>query len=215
MKKLALLLIGASLFVACKKDPGSVSGNVYYKYNDYVGNKPDAGTEIKLYNLDKGAEPATYETTSDVQGNYKIEGVIPGDYLLFTISKSTTASNVDILDQFIANSKDLTDLFGTNIGGLSKDIEELKALETFKAEAYAAAMDNLTEGKKYIDEYGKYLKESSDKQVAIGKKLPPKLKILYSSVMGYDQNLEIKKITVEETKNVQTNTDFGITYSSK
>lgn len=43
MKKLLLLFVGAALLTACKKDPGSVSGNVYYKFNDYVGNKPDGG----------------------------------------------------------------------------------------------------------------------------------------------------------------------------
>ncbi|MXN91792.1 hypothetical protein GR160_11200 [Flavobacterium sp. Sd200] len=215
MKKLVLLFAATAFFTACKKDPGSTSGNVYYKYNDYVGNKPDAGAEIKLYNLNKGAEPATYEATTDVQGNYKIENIVPGDYLLFTVSKATTASNAEILDQFVANSKDLKELFGGDIESLSKDADELKSLEENKAQAYAKAMSDFTVGDKYINEYGKYLKESTAKQDAIGKKLPAKLKLFYSAAVGYDQKIEIKRINVEEAKNVQTNTDFGITYSSK
>jgi hypothetical protein len=212
MKKLLLFVAGASLFVACKKDPGSMSGNVYYKYNDFVGNKPDAGAEIKLYNLDKGAEPATYETTSDLQGNYKIEGVIPGDYLLFTKSKSTTASNVDISDQFVTNSKELKMLFGRDIDALSKDVQELKTIEENKAKAYATAMSNFTEGDKYINQYAKFLKESTSKQNVIEGKLPSELKSYYSASTGYNKKVEIRKVTVQEAKNIQTNTDFGVTY---
>ena len=212
MKKLLLLFLGTSLLVACKKDPGSVSGNVYYKYNEYVGNKPDAGTEVKLYNLDKDAESPTYESTTDVQGNYKIENIVPGDYLLLIRSKTVTAQNVDILDQFVANSKDLKELFGGEIKDLNKENEDLKLLEKNKTEAYANAMANLGSADKYIKEYGKYLKEITEKQKSIESKLPSQLKKLFSAVVGYDQKIELKKITVEEAKNQQNNTDFGITY---
>lgn len=212
MKKLVLLFAVAAFLTGCKKNPGSVSGNVYYTYNDYVGNKPDAGCKILLYNLDKSAEPSLYEATTDVQGNYKVENVVPGNYLLISESKATTASSVDILDQFVANSNDLNELFGGNIAGLAKDAQELKTIENNKAEVYAKAMNIFTEGDKYINEYGKYLKEGTAKESAIGKKLPAKLQQFYSASLGYDQKIEIKKITVEEAKNIQTNTDFGITY---
>jgi hypothetical protein len=33
-------------------DYGTLTGNAYWKYNNYVGNKPDAGAEVTLYSLD-------------------------------------------------------------------------------------------------------------------------------------------------------------------
>ncbi|KGO93265.1 carboxypeptidase-like regulatory domain-containing protein [Flavobacterium subsaxonicum] len=212
MKKLLLLFVGALLLVSCKKDPGSVSGNVYYKFNEFVGNKPDAGTTVKLYNLDKGAEPATYETTSDVQGNYKLENVVPGDYLLLVRSKTTTAENIEIYNQFAANSKELKELFGGDLDKLNKETEELAAIEKNKLEAYTNALSSHDQGDKYLNDYAKYLKEGTAKQKSISDKLPTALKSLVSAATGYDQKIELKKITVEEAKNVQNNTDFGVTY---
>lgn len=212
MKKLLLLFVGVSMLTACKKDPGSISGNVYYKYNDYQGNKPDAGTTIKLYNVDKGAEPATYEATTDVQGNYKIGGVIPGDYLLFIRSKNTTAKNEDIFEQFLANSKELKELFGNDLEKITKEVEELKAIEAKKSETYTNAITKLDAGDKYLNEYSALLKEGSAKQKSIVSKLPAELKKIVSEALGYDQKVEIKKVTVEEAKDVSGNTDFGITY---
>jgi hypothetical protein len=38
------------LFASCKPEIGSVEGSIYWKDN-YVGNKPDAGSEITIYHL--------------------------------------------------------------------------------------------------------------------------------------------------------------------
>lgn len=212
MKKIFILAVSALAIVACSKEPGSVSGSVFYKYNDYVGNKPDAGSTIKLYNVDKSAEPAKYEVTTDVQGNYKISGVVPADYLLFIQSKTTTAKATDVLSQLSANAKEAKEVFGVDAEKISKQIEELKVIEVKQTEAYANAMEHLDAGDKYVKEYGQHIKDSKAKLNSILDALPKDMQNLLAISEGYGPKLEIKKVTVAEAKDSQNNTDFGITY---
>ncbi|MCO6146979.1 hypothetical protein [Flavobacterium sp. NRK1] len=138
--------------------------------------------------------------------------MVPAEYLLFIQSKATTAKATDVLSQLTANAKEVKDVFEIDTEKLSKDTEELKDIETKKDQAYSDAMKYLDAGDKYIDEYGKLMKEGSAKLKAILEGMPKDLQNSLAISEGYGPKLEIKKITVEETKNSQTNTDFGITY---
>jgi hypothetical protein len=215
MKKTVFLVIAALAIVSCTKNPGSFSGNVFYKFNDFVGNKPDAGSAVKLYNVDKGAEPAKYEAITDVQGNYKIENVAPADYLLFIQSKNTTAKLTDIVDQLVANSKEVKDVFGASTDGIKTKNEELKAIAVKMDKAYANAMEHASEtavSDGYIKEYGELIKEKEEKTKAILSEMPKELQAALAITEGTGPKVELKKVQVEEAKNAQNNTDFGITY---
>jgi hypothetical protein len=46
-------LIALLLVVYCgRSQTGNISGNAFWKYNDYVGNKPDAASDVLLYRID-------------------------------------------------------------------------------------------------------------------------------------------------------------------
>lgn len=195
------------------QDPGSVSGNVFYKYNDFVGNKPDAGTLVKLYDADGEAKTPKYETTSDVQGNFKIENVEPDEYLAFIQSKSTTAKDIELFDQLQANSKEIKHVFGVDVDAMSADIKEVKSLDDLADVKYAEAMSHLdASGDKYVAEYGSILKKREEKMKVLIAKLPDDFKKNIGLSDGVSSKLELKKIKVEEAKNFQSNTDFGLTY---
>ena len=214
-KTIFLAFLAFAALASCSKEPGSVSGNIFYKYNDFVGNKPDAGTSIKLYNVDKGAESAAYEVTSDVQGNYKIESVAPDTYLAFIESKATTAQTIDVLEQLQNNAEEVKEIFGMDVAAIKKDIEDYKALQEKEAAAIDAALSSESADKdKLLKDYEDILKEQIAKAKALGDKIPEKLaKLLKLDLkLGYGPKFEIKKLVVEEKKNLQNNTDFGVTY---
>ena len=212
MKKILQIALAASfLFVSCKKEPGSVSGNVYYKFNDYVGNKPDAGATIKVFNLDKGAEPAVYEGTADVQGNYKVSGINPADYLLVVKSKTTTALTGDILQQLLKNAEGVKAVFGVDMMTFKSDIDMLSALD-FTNDGLIAGMDtsNYTENEVKINENKAKIKKIVDSLLA---KFPKDFVKAFDLYGAFGPKIEVKTIKVEETKDVNNNTDFGVTYS--
>jgi hypothetical protein len=86
-------LVTTLILFSCGPNYGSLNGNAYWKYNDYVGDKPDPGTEVYLFPWDSSKE--VYETTCDVQGNFMFDKIVTGDYILVAISKNTTASSID------------------------------------------------------------------------------------------------------------------------
>ena len=92
---------------------GSVSGNVTYYYNKYQGHKPDTNTTVLLIpkdgtassmpelssyvdwngNLIKydGEDYKIYGTKVDGMGEYALQDIPTGEYLLFMISSKTTS----------------------------------------------------------------------------------------------------------------------------
>jgi len=82
---------------------GKVTGEVTYKYNDYVGSKPDTGAQMLLISKAVTSLPdnLAYGTTSDLPegcyatkvsggGNYTFNNIPVGEYVLIFISKNTT-----------------------------------------------------------------------------------------------------------------------------
>jgi len=85
----------ALIFVsACKSEPpkeyGSLSGNVFWKYNNYVGNRPDASADVTVFNLEDTT--VQYSSKVDMRGDFGIDSVQAGKYLLVVWSKNTTDS---------------------------------------------------------------------------------------------------------------------------
>lgn len=94
MKHLYIIFI-TIIFFSCSPKRGSVAGNVYWKYNNFIGNKPDAGSDVFLFSSDTGKAPL--QATCDIQGNFSLADVPVGDYKLVVRSKSTNASCYDLV----------------------------------------------------------------------------------------------------------------------
>ena len=92
--------------VTVKIKTGSISGNVTYKYNNYVGNKPDTGTVVFLiskgvtslpdsmgsgstWEVDDCECEGVYATEVDGSGNYILNDIPVGEYYIVLISKNT------------------------------------------------------------------------------------------------------------------------------
>jgi len=90
--------------VTVKIKTGSISGNVTYKYNNYVGNKPDTGTVVFLISKKVTSLPdsmgygwtrdvddyeGVYATEVDGSGNYILNDIPVGEYYIVLISENT------------------------------------------------------------------------------------------------------------------------------
>jgi hypothetical protein len=123
MKKLLsifyiILLIGINKINA---QTGSISGNVYWKYNNYVGNRPDAGSEIVLIQL---THPAIqHKAKCDIQGNYKIEGIIPGRYFLQIKSHNTKQDPIFYTRLFKIFKENLDSAYEIKVSNFRNDLQ--------------------------------------------------------------------------------------------
>ena len=84
--KLLQILVEMFLFINVSAQTGTITGNVFYKYNDFVGNRGDAGSDVFVIN--KGN--IKYKSKSDINGNFKIENFDTGYYSIVIRSKATT-----------------------------------------------------------------------------------------------------------------------------
>lgn len=88
MSKLLLLIVFLPTF--CIGQKGVIKGNVFYKYNEYVGNRADAGSSIYL--LFRNASQKYKETKADLNGNFSFENLDTGQYLIAVKSQQVNQS---------------------------------------------------------------------------------------------------------------------------
>ena len=105
-------------------DYGEVTGNVYWKYNNYVGNKPDAGSKIWLYSIDTLRNKQIYDATCDVMGNFKLDKILSGFYLMIVKSENTTSSPSETLENLLRYDSYVAKVFGYDI--YKENIAEIK-----------------------------------------------------------------------------------------
>ena len=118
LKNYTLFCLLSFSLISCKPNYGSLTGNAYWKYNNYVGDKPDAGSEVYLFSQDTSEVPL--EATCDVQGNFKFDKVETGDYMLVIKSKNTTNSAADQLQEIFTAST--IKYFGFYLGGIDSTL---------------------------------------------------------------------------------------------
>ncbi|WP_396192379.1 carboxypeptidase-like regulatory domain-containing protein [Flavobacterium sp.] len=213
MKKIYILILITCTILSCTKKPGTLTGNVYWKYNNYVGNKPDSGAEITLYAINKSQRDSIFKATADVNGNYTINDIPPAKYLLVIRSKNTTDSPLDHIQNLKICSNDLKNTFDFDINNFSKNLEEIdaayKKYETILIDSDIEKYGGLSNK---INEYEKYQKIAIDKSSDLIDKFPTKVKLKLGLFTGYSKSLYIQNIEIKEEKTVNKNTDFGTTY---
>lgn len=213
MKKIYILILITCTILSCTKKPGTLTGNVYWKYNNYVGNKPDAGAKITLYAIDKSQKDSIFKATADINGNYTINDIPPAKYLLVIQSENTTDSPFDHIQNLKICSNDLKNTFDFDINKFSKNLEEIdaayKKYETILIDSDDEKYGSLSNK---IDEYEKYQKIAIDKSSDLIDKFPKKVKLKLGLFTGYSKSLYFQNIEIKEEKTVNENTDFGTTY---
>jgi hypothetical protein len=192
---------------------GTVSGNVFWKYNDYVGNKADAGATVYLIPEEK--TKGALKSNCDVSGNFRFEGVPYGNYLVIVISENTktdgeynvaSLSDVSVGKYFTSNLREQNKPLYDSVQNLQTKLKELLA-------------------KSYQIKKRKEIKELEKENDALTKQYIPSLVRLAFSFdfAGRDVSSELhstlytsKKIHVKETTVSQTATspivvNFGLT----
>lgn len=188
---------------------GSLTGNVYWKYNDYIGDKADSGAEITLYSLDSIRGLNKYETTADFEGNYKFDEVLTGSYFLIVRSNNTT----DCPDAHIFNlnlySEDLSRLFNIDFKKYQKQFDEIDYLDSLSMDLFSDF--NSSNSNARLNNYDKMKNEKLKKSEKLIKQLPESFKSKIKLYTPYSNSLDFNFIRIEENKNENENTDFGIT----
>lgn len=198
------------ILTSCTKKPGTLTGNVYWKYNNYVGNKPDASSKINLYSIaDKNIH---FETSTDIAGNYKIEEIPPGKYFLIIKSGNTTDAPQDHLNNILTHSEGIKSIFAFDIKKFKKEITEIDKLQQ-EYENLSINVNNYEGLSKQIAKYEKIEREIKNKSVDLISKFPPDLKSKIELYTGYDKSLNFSNIEIKEAKTTNENVDFGTTYN--
>ena len=193
-------------------DYGILTGNVYWKYNDYVGNKADAGALITLYSLDSIRGNVKYETTADVDGDYKFEKVLPGRYFLIVRSKNTTARPTLQISSIVIFADEMKQLFAFDIDKYKNQLAEIDKLDS----TYTAIL--IDDNDKYgglsnkIDKYETIEEEMIQKSEKLIEMFPDNFKSELGLEYRYSNAFYLYFIIIEEGETENENTDFGITW---
>ncbi len=212
MKRRFLIIVALIIaLTSCTKKPGVLTGNVYWKFNDYVGNKPDAGCKVRLYSITN--KEIIHETTTDVLGNFKIEEIIPGNYFLIIQSNNTNDSPSEHLSNLLIYSSDLKDIFGFNDSSFKNEIDEITQLQKISDNILNKYdVNNMERMEDQIKKENEMKDEINDKADKLISKFPEEFKIGLNLLTGYDNSFYFTTIQIDEGKTSNQNVDFGVTY---
>lgn len=109
------IIFALTLLPLCSSaQTATISGNAFYHYNEYVGDRADAGDDVYLIREhDTASRPASTQT--DVAGNFKFEKLEPGRYILVVVSKNTFDNGNFNFIGFNGLKGVLTDFIGVDI----------------------------------------------------------------------------------------------------
>jgi|GEM_PF-3370872 len=195
----------------------TIKGNAFYKYNDFVGTRPDAGSTAYLF-----YKPSSIvkQAKCDVIGNFSFDNLQPGNYLLLVESKNTTSSPEEMFailkytptsTFFNADVKDIYNTYADSIIFYQKKIDSLSTAPYLTNNKKKLERDNLI--KKYNDAYIQLCKKPLQALSERGKDVFLLSDIITSILISFPK-IEFKEITVtDKTPSSTSNVfDFGITY---
>jgi hypothetical protein len=194
-------------------DYGTLTGNAYWKYNNYVGNKADAGAEITLYSLDSIRGNLKFEATADVQGNYKLEKILPGSYLLIVRSKNATDCPDSHLRTLRIYGSKIKQLFGFDIEKYKTQLDEINVLDSLynKSSVDFPSNGSLAQMTASLAKTDAISKERTEKIEKLFETFPDDFKSKIKLFTSYSNAYDFSTIRIEEGKTENNITDFGIT----
>jgi hypothetical protein len=194
-------------------DYGILTGNAYWKYNNYIGNKPDAGCEIELHSLDTVRGNLKYSASTDVQGNYRIEKAFPGWYLLVVRSNNATDCPEKHLSNLKIHKAEIKQLFGFDLNKYQAQLDELSVLDSLYSKNVDEFPSNgsISQMTANLNKTNAIEKERREKAEKIIESFPDDFKRKIKLYSGYSKAYDFKTIRIEEGKTENNISDFGIT----
>lgn len=185
---------------------GNLEGNAFWKYNDYVGNKPDAGAHVSLINLDSLNNRLTFNTEADINGDFQINDIPPGCYLLAVQSNNVTENRVSIFDLFKSYYFELNKAYGFGLCDslqVIKEVDQVDSLidvERKNGNYFSKNIDKLEEFKiQKINKYFEFLMDNKYFNLN-----------LYST---FPNKIRLKMIWIDSKNTDKEIIDFGVTYN--
>jgi hypothetical protein len=207
--KIIAPLIFILIYSCSTKKPieyGSLTGNIYWKYNNFVGNKPDAGSDIKVFSLKDST--LTYKAVADVRGDYRIDSIPTGYYLVSIESENTKTDGIECFENLDRHKRDLDTVFKTNISQLLN--RHAEKINNFVQLARKGLLDN--NGGKALDLYSRYNDSARHYADIVIDSLPKKFLQEFIIIGTGGSKLNFKTVNIQKGKTENIVTDFGITY---
>lgn len=222
MKKILFIILIASLIFSCSNPKyGSLKGNAYWKYNDYVGNKPDAGTEIFLFS-DTGSRPL--QQTCDVAGNFNFDKLPVGKYFVVAKSKATNCllyNDINEISPYLGNGfigfKPDDALLFTKFFKAYNKINQFELTGMGRSNKnFINYEDTLTRFIINADSFAIAIFESMSQHAAFKKwvfNFGLDSALVTDILPVLQQKIKMSNVIIEENKENSIVIDFGITYS--
>lgn len=186
---------------------GSLEGNVYWKYNEFVGNRGDAGSGVDLYgHTDTSLH---YFTKADVGGDYRFDSIPEGYYLLIVRSRNTTNDPHGHLMSLQYYLKDLERICDTVV---TQNIDSALQRSNYYYKRYQDALLYIENPSKSLRESGKYKDSMNSVAKRFLEDLPFDIQIASGIYHSLANKVELKRVSVVRNKTERVITDFGITY---
>lgn len=191
-----------------EKGYGSLSVNIFWKYNNFVGNRPDAGSKAQLFSLTDST--ISFKSTADVRGDIKFDSVPVDYYLLIIESKNTTDEALSFF-KMMYPYKGLLDKICHC--GIETILTEERINKLFKYDSLSSASLRIDNPSKALEQHQRY-KDSAIKLAAkyfeeVPYDLYQKTGIL---TMSYPKKTDIRTISIRNGRDENVVVDFGITY---
>ena len=212
LKYYILFCLLSFALVSCQPNYGSLTGNVYWKYNNYVGNKPDAGSKIYLFSQDTSKVPL--ETTCDVQGNFKFDKVVTGKYMLVVESKNTTSSASDQLEEML--TPDTYNYFGFSFRKIDSTLykDAIDSYFDYQKKSYAPPSYTYKQKMAYYDSAESSKAKANKLADSLFNKIPKDNRLMKEIYLlgSFSKKVKFKEVTIKKDETSSEVFDFGLTY---
>lgn len=199
----------------CSAQTGSISGNAFWHYNDYIGNKPDAAADVYLFTGDSTKAPDN--TQCDVMGNFKFDQIAPGKYLVLIVSRATTDDGTNNFIVFNAYKGMYREFLGFDITDPKAVYDSVMLLDNDADEAAKQKMTVWNAGKRLKQIEQKKAIAAAEKRRLLnlcvgGAPFFYHLALMPLALAHIQHKVYIQLITIKGNENKTVVADFGITY---
>lgn len=211
MKKITALLLATLLLLSCKKESGTIEGNLSWEHRD-GGIRTEAGAAVRLFTLapDRKSEPAM-ETTADSKGNFLFKNLEPGKYFYVAKSKNVKGCPDYLVFYLKLYNSEFKSLFDFDLSKYNSQIMEIEDLN----DKYAAILNddpgNYGSVSEKVDTYNAVKSAMHDKCHELFASLPENLKTKLNYLAATDYKVGMGAVDVKKNKAAEVNHDFGIT----
>lgn len=195
-----IFLIGSSAFA----QTGSIEGSAFFKYNDLIGNRPDAGSSVRLFYDGSILHPQIL--TTDINGQYQFKSLTSGKYILIVKSKETNRDPYLSFTQLVTHSDKLQPLLEISVKDFRIDLQN--EIERLKAEWSSLLLERRPNTKKI-----------KEKRMAVINKifdfyeLLPREALIMMGINTPTDNLDIHELEITDESHKKIPTAFGVSYT--